>query len=105
MTLPVDSFQAVRPAVARASAQTDPDALRQEAEQGDAGAQIELGVMYSSGQDVPEDAAEAVRWFRLAAEQGNAIAQANLGLMYASGRGVPEDVAPLRPPLPRGLRP
>ena len=71
----------------------DADALRQQAEQGDADAQVELGVMYSSGQGVPEDAPEAVRWFRAAAEQGNAIAQANLGLMYASGRGVTEDVS------------
>ena len=34
---------------------------------------------------VPEDDAEAVRWFRLAAEQDNAAAQFNLGVMYASG--------------------
>ena len=37
---------------------------------------------------VPEDAAEAVRWYRLAAEQGNAITQSSLGLMYATGKGV-----------------
>ena len=40
---------------------------------------------------VPEDDAEAVRWFRLAAEQGDAYAQYNLGRMYANGEGVPED--------------
>ena len=47
--------------------------------------------MYASGEGVPEDDKEAVRWYRLAAEQGNAKAQANLGSMYASGEGVPED--------------
>ena len=49
--------------------------------------------MYAEGNDVPEDDAEAVRWYRLAAEQGHASAQNNLGLMYAEGNGVPEDDA------------
>ena len=47
--------------------------------------------MYAKGEGVPEDDAEAVKWFRKAAEQGDADAQVNLGLMYANGRGVPED--------------
>jgi uncharacterized protein len=42
---------------------------------------------------VPQDKAEAVRWFRLAAEQGLANAQYNLGLMYEYGHGVPQDYA------------
>ena len=41
---------------------------------------------------VPEDDAEAVRWFRLAAEQGDASAQNSLGFMYELGEGVPEDI-------------
>ena len=40
---------------------------------------------------VPEDDAEAVKWYRKAAEQGLAQAQNNLGSMYARGEGVPED--------------
>ena len=63
------------------------------AEQGDAEAQFNLGVMYRDGEGVPQDEAEAVRWFRLAAEQGLAVGQSNLGLMYATGRGVPQDEA------------
>jgi len=51
-------------------------------------AQYSLGVMYANGLGVPEDDAEAARWFRLAAEQGNALAQYNLGFIYDSGRGV-----------------
>jgi hypothetical protein len=47
--------------------------------------------MYAAGDDVPEDDAEAVRWYRLAAEQGDAIAQVRLGWMYAYGEGGPED--------------
>jgi hypothetical protein len=38
------------------------------AEQGDAVAQNNLGVMYATGAGVPEDDAESVRWYRLAAE-------------------------------------
>ena len=45
------------------------------AELGDAHAQHYLGLKYGAGQSVPEDDAEAVRWYRLAAEQGNAGAQ------------------------------
>ena len=63
------------------------------AEQGDAEAQFNLGVMYRDREGVPQDEAEAVRWFRLAAEQGLAVGQSNLGLMYAEGRGVPQDDA------------
>ena len=45
---------------------------------------------------MPEDDAEAVRWYRLAADQGHAGAQHRLGWMCPShdnGRGVPEDDA------------
>ena len=63
------------------------------AEQGNAKAQTNLGVRYFNGRGVPQDDAEAVRWFRQAAEQGHAKAQFNLGLMYATGRGVPQDDA------------
>ena len=55
----------------------------------------------TTGEGVPEDDTEAVRWYRLAAEQGHARAQYNLGaraqynlgVMYANGEGVPEDDA------------
>ena len=49
--------------------------------------------MYDNGNGVPEDDAEAVRWYRLAAEQRLAAAQFNLGLMYEHGNGVREDDA------------
>ncbi len=44
--------------------------------------------MYSKGQGVPQDYAEAMKWYRLAAEQGFALAQSNLGEMYINGEGV-----------------
>ena len=57
----------------------------------DAEAQYDLGLKYDTGEGVPEDDAEAVRWYRMAAEQGYAPAQYDLGLMYANGAGVPEN--------------
>jgi len=64
---------------------------RTRAEQGDPSGQFNLGVMYATGQDMPEDFVEAVRLYRLAASQGHEGAQNNLGLMYASGRGVAQN--------------
>ncbi len=61
------------------------------AEQGNAKAQYNLGVMYDQGIGVPQDYTEAVKWFRKAAEQGNVYAQTNLGVMYDKGEGVPQD--------------
>ena len=42
------------------------------AEQGDAGAQYNLGFMYSNGEGVPQDYAEAAKWYRMAADPGAA---------------------------------
>ena len=61
------------------------------AEQGDANAQFNLGLMYANGQGVPQDYKTAAKWYKLAAEQGDAIAQLNLGFMYYNGKGVPQD--------------
>ena len=60
---------------------------------GDANAQFNLGMMYSSGRGVPRNDVEAVKWFRKAAEQNNVQAQLTLGNMYSSGRGVPRNDA------------
>lgn len=61
------------------------------AEQGLADAQFNLGLKYDKGEGVPQDYAEAAKWFYKAAEQGYAKAQFNLGLMYYKGLGVPQD--------------
>jgi hypothetical protein len=61
------------------------------AEQGNPGAQLNLGFMYDNGYGVPQNYKEAIKWYRKAAEQGNDRAQYNLGLMYDSGYGVPQD--------------
>jgi TPR repeat protein len=61
------------------------------AEQGNADAQYNLGLMYDNGRGVPQDYKTAMKWYTLAAEQGNADAQYNLGFMYDNGYGVPQD--------------
>jgi TPR repeat protein len=63
------------------------------AAKGEAWAQSNLGFMYSQGQGVKRNDAEAVKWFRLAAAQGGALGQSNLGLVYANGQGVVQDYA------------
>ena len=65
--------------------------LKKKAAAGNADAQTSLGVAYALGEGVPEDKAEAVKWYRLAAAQGNAGAQAILGVAYSNGDGVPQD--------------
>ena len=67
------------------------DALRVRAEQGDAEAQYNLGLIYAIGEGVPQDDAETVHWYRLAADQGHASAQVSLGRRYENGVGVPQD--------------
>ena len=64
---------------------------RRAAEQGNAMAQNNLGVMYAEGKGVPQDDKAAVQWYRRAAEQGDADAQNNLGMMYHKGEGVLQD--------------
>ena len=62
------------------------------AEQGNAGAQYNLGLMFANGQGVPKDEQQAMVWYRQAADKGDADAQYNLGLMYFYGQGAQKDV-------------
>jgi TPR repeat protein len=63
------------------------------AEQDNAAAQYNLGLMYLEGNGVPQDRMEAIKWFRLAGDQGNEAAQYFLGLSYSWGISVPQDYA------------
>jgi len=69
------------------------ETYRNLADQGNAEAQNNLGVMYREGRGVARDPIASVAWLRRAAEQGYLEAQVNLGLMYARGHGVPRDDA------------
>jgi TPR repeat protein len=61
------------------------------ADHGHAGAQNNLGMMYTNGKGVSQDFAEAAKLFRKAADQGLPHAQLNLANAYAMGRGVAHD--------------
>jgi TPR repeat protein len=65
--------------------------LRPLAEDGDARAQLVLGVMCETGLGMTQDYKAAATWYRKAADQGNARAQYNLGTLYERGDGVPRD--------------
>jgi TPR repeat protein len=66
--------------------------LTNNAENGIAKAQNNLGMIYAHGQYVPQDYQQAIKWYRLAAENESFIAQYNLAEMYAKGQGVPKDL-------------
>jgi len=52
-----------------------------------------LGFCYFHGQGVPQDYAEAFRWYRKAADQGDSGAQSFLSVRYFKGQGVPRNYA------------
>ena len=98
MTISPRVFLAVVLLSVTALAQSNPQSesqkiaeTRKAAEQGNAYAQGNLGFAYAKGEGVPQDYAEAGRWFRKGAEHGNAYAQYYLGLLYFIGKGVPQD--------------
>jgi uncharacterized protein len=80
-------------ALARGDYTTALSLIRPLAKQGDADAQFNLGAIYEHGRRVPQDYAEAMKWYLLSATQGDPRAQFNLGLMHANGRGVPQNYA------------
>ncbi|VEI56242.1 tetratricopeptide repeat protein [Haemophilus influenzae] len=79
-------FQQGSEATTRGDYQTTFKFLLPLAEQGNALAQMMLGVMYAKGRGVKQDDVEAVKWYRKAAEQGYADAQAMLGFSYLLGQ-------------------
>lgn len=64
-----------------ASSGLDIDEIRKAAEQGDADAQYQLGVMYGKGDGVSQNSVTAYAWLRLAAVQGDKGAAKSLGLI------------------------
>ena len=84
----VFSFLVVIPGSTAEIPHSEVETLRQLANKGNAKAQLDLGRKYEKGDGVPQDDAEAVKWYRKSAEQGNAKAQEYLGFMYEKGRGV-----------------
>jgi TPR repeat protein len=61
------------------------------AEQGNSGAQYNLGLMYDTGEGTPQDYKQALYWYTKAAEQGNSGAQSQLGFAFYLGEGTPKN--------------
>ena len=61
------------------------------AEEGNAQAQLHLGMLYHQARGVPQDSTTARQWYEKAAAQGYASGQNNLGYLYNNGKGVPKD--------------
>lgn len=67
--------------------------FKRAADEGDARAQLNVGVFYDQGLVVAQDPAQAAEWYRRAAEAGIDLAQFNLGTLYFEGLGVEQDYA------------
>jgi TPR repeat protein len=65
--------------------------LKQTAYAGDARSQVQLGLIYLTGDGVPKDDTEAMKWLRMAVEQDNPVGERYLAEMYFKGRGAPVD--------------
>jgi len=65
--------------------------MRMKAAQENSKTQTNLGRLYSTGDGVPHDPREAVKWFRKAAEQGDGFGQLMLAAKYFEGAGVARD--------------
>lgn len=87
----VTAWLALDPHTESPTAQAPASLPHARAEQGDAEAQLHLGMRYSTGDGVIQNDKEAARWFELAAKQGLAEAQYQYGLALLQGRGVVQD--------------
>lgn len=66
--------------------------VKEQAEQGNAAAQFDLGTLYDLGEGVQKSLTEAAKWYHKAAEQGEVAAQYNLAIMYDTGEGVEKNI-------------
>jgi hypothetical protein len=69
----------------------DLEAIRCQAEAGEAAAQAQLGWLYDQGQGIRKSHQRAFYWYLKAAQGGHRVAQYNLNLCYLLGQGVQPD--------------
>ena len=67
------------------------DLLKPLANNGNPLAQTIVGGIFRELTTLPDNFAEAMRWFQMAAEQGFPLAQLNLGIMHLDGLGCPRN--------------
>ena len=92
LALVVLAFASVSMAAENLS-QEEVDKIVKGVENGDADAQLRLGMMYVMGQNVKQNNEQAEYWLKKSYEQGNVEAQFFLAFMYADGHGVEKDEA------------
>ena len=83
-----DIFQEGMAAYAQGDYATAMQSWRPLADAGDPSAQTNVGFLYSRGWGVPQDPAEAFKWYKMAAMQNYTDAEYNLALLYRDGKGV-----------------
>ena len=62
------------------------------AREGNAAAQVALGLMHLQGEVSDPDIKQAVIWLQSAADQGDADGQVSLGMLHALGKGIKQDL-------------
>ncbi|MFG0248129.1 MAG: tetratricopeptide repeat protein [Phycisphaeraceae bacterium JB051] len=67
------------------------NSLLQQAMDGDAKAEFEVGYRYDLGEDVKQDFKKAVYWYQRSSNQNYMPAKTNLGWLYQNGLGVEQD--------------
>ncbi len=85
-------FEAALDAYKRGNGEMALTLWRTLADAGDTAALFNVGVLYEHGRGVPQDLAEAARWYGRAADLGDVYAQTKLGALYAEGKGVDRDL-------------
>lgn len=78
-------------AVLTGCSKSDFERFREEAEKGNADAQVFVGNCYALGDGVSKDIRQAMSWYHKAAMQGHAQAQCDLGVRYLYGLDVAKD--------------
>jgi localization factor PodJL len=73
-------------------AEITPPSLSIAAKNGDPLALFEIGARYTEGRGVPNDFAEAAKWYRLSADKGFALAQYRLANFLEKGTGVAPNI-------------
>ncbi|HYA38965.1 MAG TPA: hypothetical protein VEI74_11930 [Candidatus Methylomirabilis sp.] len=78
------------PVLGAAQDEASLDQLRQAATEGNAEAQLEIGILYEFGYNMPKNNVTALAWYLRAAEQGNVLAIARRDQLKS--KMTPEDI-------------
>jgi len=86
----VMAFTLLLPVIGAAQDEASLDQLRQAATEGNAEAQLEVGILYEFGYNMPKNDITALAWYLRAADQGNVLAVARRDQLKS--KMTPEDI-------------